>query len=480
MPPRALKALPGEIASVEDDTSLYNGIKNLALSYFDTTSAFNKVAESSLYKTAKKHFDFQTVKGLDWQEAVGKIMGEDNIKEFGESGKNMVKTALKMGVGEMAGEFSLGQTVISTLADMIIDSATEAFSSEKPVQEQFLEGTWIYIDRGKKQTKQHKREEMWAESSMFGDSDDVLTSDSAREFYSPGFYINHVHGTNNHLVYSFDVEQPLAVNFQDVREATAEDKKRYDRDERLTLIREMFFLRDERDNLKTTKFQIGDEALFGKDSYTVIAIDQETATLKDPDNNVINVDPQACTKGELTHWTSQAPGMFRTAEFTFAPGDFAYREIQSDDVTPTKRAAGILTCIRALVETYVCCVDVWTGKEVKIDPQRLLKPPLPVKRYLDTNSFHTFRREVLHGYDQSIPGVLHQEKHEEVCYAYDQLLAFPVVQTVMTTPSAVQLVTEEVINYDPKAVEYEPPPTTEMSPLMLPIAVCLAIAFVLF
>ena len=74
---------------------------------------------------------------------------------------------------------------------------------------------------------------------------------------------NHVHGTNNHLVYSFDIEGPIAVNFHDVREATAADKKKFDRDEDLTLIRELFFLRDERDNLQTTKFQVGDEVIFG-------------------------------------------------------------------------------------------------------------------------------------------------------------------------------------------------------------------------
>ncbi len=312
----------------------------------------------------------------------------------------------------------------------IIDSATDAFSQDKPVQEQFEEGTWIYIDRGKKQTKQHHDQEMVGETSMFFDSDDVLVTNTAREYYSPGFYINHVHGTNNHLVYSFDIEGPIAVNYHDVREATAADKKKFDQNEDLTLIRELFFLRDERDNLQTTKFQVGDEVIFGKDAYSVLAIDQETATLKDVNNNVVNVDPQACTAGERTHWTSQAPGMFRTAEFTFAPGDFAYREIELDDIVPTKRAAGLLTCIRRLSDATVEAVDVWIGKLVTLDPQRLLKPPLPVKRYLDTSSFHTFRREVLNGYDQSTPGVIHQAKYEEVCYGYDQIL----VQTLHPTP----------------------------------------------
>ena len=41
-------------ALVEDDTSLFSGIKNLALSYFDTTSIANKHGID-----LKKHFDFQ-------------------------------------------------------------------------------------------------------------------------------------------------------------------------------------------------------------------------------------------------------------------------------------------------------------------------------------------------------------------------------------------------------------------------------------
>ena len=168
--------------------------------------------------------------------------------------------------------------------------------------------------------------------------------------------------------------------------------------------------------------------------------------------------------------------MFRTAEFTFAPGDFAYREIEPNDIVPTKRAAGILTCIRRLENATVEAVDVWTGKLVTLDPQRLLKPPLPVKRYLDTSSFHTFRREVLNGYDQSTPGVIHQAKYEEVCYGYDQILAFPVVQTLQTTPDAPALVFDEVVNYEP---EDEPAPVEEMSPVLVPLAVCLAALLIL-
>ena len=50
-------------ALVEDDSSLFDGIKNLALSYFDTTSEANKHGEN------KPHFSFQTIKGEGWSDA---------------------------------------------------------------------------------------------------------------------------------------------------------------------------------------------------------------------------------------------------------------------------------------------------------------------------------------------------------------------------------------------------------------------------
>ena len=83
---------------------------------------------------------------------------------------------------------------------------------------------------------------------------------------------------------------------------------------------------------------------------------------------------------------------------------------------------------------------------------------------------------MLNGYDQSTPGVIHKAKYEEVCYGYDQILAFPVVQTLQTTPDAAALVSDEVVNYDP---EEEPVPVQEMSPVLVPLAVCLAVLLIL-
>ena len=215
----------------------------------------------------------------------------------------------------------------------------------------------------------------------------------------------------------------------------------------------------------------------------VVKAEVDTMTLKDEKNNVIAVDPQACTAGNRRHWKAQEPGQFRTAEFTFSPGDFAYRRVDRFlDRPPTTRANGILCCIRELGPSLVHTVDVWTGKKKYIDPQELLKPPEPVLRMLDKSVFHTFRREVLNGYDQDSPGVIHQTKYEEVCYGYDQTLVFPERQR--EAPEPAQLVSKEVVTVpdaeDDPVIQKDPRNQTEAAGATIPLFVALAIGFILF
>ena len=212
----------------------------------------------------------------------------------------------------------------------------------------------------------------------------------------------------------------------------------------------------------------------------------DTLTIKDEKNNILEVDPQACQAGERRHWTPQEPGQFRTAEFTFSPGDYAYRPIDKFlDKPPTKRAKGIMCCIRSLGPSLTHTVDVWTGKMKAIDPQTLLKPPLPVLRMLDQSAFHTFAREVLNDYDQDTPGVIHQSKYEEICYGYDQSLVFPEKQTLMReAPEVAQLVTKEIITvpdaeFDPVVLQ-DPRNQSEASGATIPLFAALAIGFILF
>ena len=473
------------LAQVEDDNWLYTGIKNLATTYFDTTAIHNKAAEESEWMMPSKtnnHFDFQTVKDLTWADAVNKIMGSKHVKDFVGDGTALVKKAMKMGLAEVAGETATtGQTLINFITDQIVDRAQAAFASRPPVQEVFEPGTWLYVSRGKQQTVQNFEYAMAAEVSLFQDGDEIMIPDFAQEMFSPGFYVNHVSQTNQHVVYVFDAEKPITVDFETIRPATPEDKKRWDDDPNLTLVRELFFLRENKDAVEYAKFQVGDEVLFKDTPYVVRKIDAMTAVLKDDSDNIIKVDPQACTRGEPTHWKSQRPGQFRTAQFTFSPGDFAYRKIQSIDSVP-KRATAILTCIRRLAtvtgRTMCNCVDVWTGQQIQIDPRVLVKPPLPTRSLLDKQpAFHTFQLEVLNGYDQSTPGELHTQENKHYCYGYGMRMVFPETPTVQTEDPVVEpeLVQEEVI-----VVPDAEPPQTEASPIMLPLAVCLAVGFLIF
>ena len=430
-------------ALVEDDTSLFSGIKNLALSYFDTTSIANKHGID-----LKKHFDFQTVKGEDWASSVADILGTVKIGDFGEKGKEYMKKAIKGTVAVAQGEASMGAAFAGYLTDFIVDRATEAFGHKHaPIQEQFEEGTWVYIDRGQKVNKLHMREEMASESSMFFDSDETLTKDLRTKMFSPGFYISHVASSNESLVYCYDVENPEIVSYTKIREADLEDRFDFDRNKGMTLIREMYFLRENRDNLKYSKFQVGDEVLFDGRAFSCYKATAETITLQDTNGNLIDADPQACTKGETDHWTPIAPGMFRTAEFTFSIGDFAYREITIGDQSAGPQSTGILTCIKSLNGDTATCVDAWGGGDaIAVDANRLVKPPMVIRRLIDgrDDSFHTFKRSVLKGYATN--GVVRSTTNTGICYGFDQTLEFPKEQFIRTTvPQAVATVQKATI-----------------------------------
>ena len=66
---------------IVDETNLYEGMKNLATGYFDTISEYNRA-----HTKQKHHFSFQTVKSLDWKDAVAKILGKETIGAWPKRG----------------------------------------------------------------------------------------------------------------------------------------------------------------------------------------------------------------------------------------------------------------------------------------------------------------------------------------------------------------------------------------------------------
>jgi hypothetical protein len=326
----------------------------------------------------------------------------------------------------------MGAAFAGYLTDFIIDKATEAFGHKHaPIQEKFEEGTWVYIDRGKQVNKLNMREEMAGEIGMFGDYDEVLTRDLATRMFSPGFYISHVASTNDSLVYCFDVEDAEIIDYQKIRPADLEDRYEFDQNKAMTLIREMYFMRGNQDNIKYSKFQIGDEVMFDGRAYSCSKATADTITLQDTKGNLIDVDPQACTKGETDHWTPMEPGMFRTAEFTFSIGDYAYREVGVGDETAGPKTTGILTCIKSINGDTASCVDAWKGGvPIAVDANRLVKPPMAVRRLIDgrDHTFKHFKGSVLKGYQTA--GVSHTKTNTALCYGFDQTLEFPTKQFI--------------------------------------------------
>ena len=77
----------GRPQTIVDDTSLYEGMNNLATGYFDTVAEYNQA-----HTKKKHHFSFQTVKDLNWGAAVGRILGNENaIGDIQEGMKTMFR-----------------------------------------------------------------------------------------------------------------------------------------------------------------------------------------------------------------------------------------------------------------------------------------------------------------------------------------------------------------------------------------------------
>ena len=412
----------------ESATGLYDGLKNLATGYFDSISEFNQS-----HAKKKFHFSFQTVKDLDWKDAVKKVLGSETVKDVLEKGKSMLADVVKLGAGAAVGVATggaaslgaiLSEAGLGAFTEMIVDGATAAFSQGGDKEENTVQGTWVYVYRGKENNKLVRAGELASESTMFQDYDDTLQRDDARKLYSPGFYISRLTATNQDIVYVFDTEEPVTVAAADVRVADQGDQSRFDADPGMTLIRELYFDRLLVNTVKYPKFQKGDEVLYRGKPYTVTGGDAETIHLRDRFNNTKEADPQACTAGPRDHWRATEPDQFRTVQFTFTIGDFAYRPIQGGDVPPTSRANGVLCCIFYYSAQQVEVYDCWTGESSIVMPNELVAPPIPVRRLLNNMEFLNFQKRVVKRMSPEHHKLTLHTQYEEVCWAYDMTMTF--------------------------------------------------------
>ena len=112
-----------------DDQGFASKMANLATTYFDTTSEFNRT-----HKQQKKHFSFQTVRGLDWKQSVAKILKTEKFQAMaGEEG--ILRKALKEGIGMgIMGEASAGAAIAGALTDFVVDAALSAFEQPPVTQ----------------------------------------------------------------------------------------------------------------------------------------------------------------------------------------------------------------------------------------------------------------------------------------------------------------------------------------------------------
>ena len=107
--------------------------------------------------------------------------------QFGDYISHNAKLLTRVAGAEI-GSYLGGQTgiVAGELIAALGDQAIDRFAGKSDPGHHYKVGDWCIVDLGKKKhdSKKLKRQEMWAETMMFGDYDMVLHKDEEREDYS--------------------------------------------------------------------------------------------------------------------------------------------------------------------------------------------------------------------------------------------------------------------------------------------------------
>ena len=465
-----------------DDGSLQQGLANLATKYFDATSDYNKTHKDK----PQMHIDFQQFKGMDWDRIVEKILSGDVIGDILQTGNNAVKTALRTGASILTSgaELASGGLALGVLTDLVVDQATEMFTKDKHIFETYQKGQWVYIDRGPSQDKSREDDELYMESAMFNDYDDVLAESEATRIYSPGFYLEGLSKTGQHLVYAFDTEKSIKVLDNQLRPVrNKESLVKFDSDNGMTTIRELFLLKDARVAQEYYPYQIGDEVWHNGILYAVRLNDEDGVIIKDPKTDkLLRVDEQSLTAGPRSHWTSQKEGDFRTAVGTFSRGTFAYRQITSADKVPNPDRAKAILCIVSYFDgNTVEVVDCWTATITYTDPDGIIQPKISARGQMrNHHGFKELQRAVIN--QRPLTGMA-QDKHayEWLCFAYEQNIKWPdtkIYSEDVRTKAAVKYATSAPISENNAAVKSEPTPGPNPPNSQSPMTWALLLGFI--
>lgn len=408
-----------------DDGSLTQGLANLATRYFDTTSEYNRT-----HQDKKKHIDFQQFNGRPWSEIVKSILGgEGAMQDMFETGTSVLKQTIKTGATVLTDstEVASGTFLIGALTDLVIDEAVDMFKKKIEIFETYEKGQWIYIDRGKEQSKEKMIAELNAESALFGDYDSVLEADQATRMYSPGFYIEGLPSTSQHVVYAFDTQESLTVTDGKVRAIREKPTLvKFDNDEAMTTIRELYLVKQARVDQQYYPYQIGDEVIHDGKLYVVRLNDENGVIIKNKiTDKTLRVDQQSLKPGPRSHWQTQKEGDFRTAVGTFSRGTFAYRRIQPGDKPPNKsRAKGVLCIVSYRSEEKVQVIDCWDASFTTTGVNDIIQPTIECRKQMHNyEPFKRLQRAVIH--QEPLYGLeLNKTDYEWLCWGYEQKIPF--------------------------------------------------------
>ena len=253
---------------------------------------------STGYQAVVREVEQGTLKNSLWTSYV-----KPGLKKAGSYAWEVAKPFMIDAVGQMAGLGPTASHLIAAVEGLFseyLDSSTIPFGSKESQSLTLNTGQWIFIE--KDESLQRRRR---LKGISTGEDDHPIKPKDVKKMPKVvdfGFYVGAAYGDTSKLsVFNMDLGRTQEVDAKAVRPAGTEVAKKVDGDEKLSLIRELYFYKSkayEFNKKQPDAIMPGREVDYNDKDYTLIETNGINALLEDDKGNTEVVDFKLVSRGK--------------------------------------------------------------------------------------------------------------------------------------------------------------------------------------
>ena len=331
--------------------------------------------------------------------------------QFGDYINHSAKLLTRVAGAEIGAYFGgQGGLVAGELIAALGDDAIDRFSGKSDPEHHYKVGDWVIVDLGKKKhdSKKLKRQEMWAETMMFGDYDMTLHKDEEREDYSVGFYVGKSTLETESMVFVFERKKVDSVRHTRIRPMSQIQSDKYDSSFEYSLVREIFLEKEENphliDHIKTVPCESGSEVIYKDKVYHVVVCTGLTAIIEDVTGDRQKVDMTQLSRGRTTNNTmynytkGEIDGENEVSSYhtpqSLVSGDFCWIPADKENQRTVPSCEVVLCVVSYFQGQNAIVYECFNGRERQLGTRFVQTPTGEIRDYLSQfPDFQKFRLE---------------------------------------------------------------------------------------